>query len=130
MDDKPATETVDAQKALAALLAGERCAFGPTFFLQYLGDLVRDRCPEPHERLPRVGAHLIGGDVLDLCHIQAVAPRWVALVARDPKHATTMLTELVPYEAIVRITIGEPSGSGAPTIGFDPRHVPDVMGAV
>jgi hypothetical protein len=98
--------------------------FGPTFFLRHLGAFVRDCCPDPSEALPFVHVHLSSGDVLDLCHVIGLAPRFVALaVYESGGSARVMRTELVPYEAIVRITVrsGKKEGSH---IGFSQEQAP------
>lgn len=85
------------------------CPFGPAFFLQQLHAFVRDRCPKPDEHLPAVAVHLADGEVLDVCHIMGLSPRWVALAVHDIERSShepsPMRTELVPYQIVSRITI-------------------------
>jgi len=101
---------------------GARCPFGPGFFVGRLGRLVRERCPDPGEGLPSVQLHLHDGERLDLCHVIGFAPLWVALAVRE-HDSHTMRTELVPYESIVRITIGALGEKGR-GMGFDQSHAP------
>lgn len=79
-------------------------AFGRSFFLGHLGAYVRDRCPDPDEALPFVHLHLVNGEMLDVCHVIGLTPRWVALAVYEGT-SRAMRTELVPYETILRITI-------------------------
>lgn len=113
--------------AEAFLRADLGCPFGPSFFLGHLGRFVRDRCPDPKENLPRVQVHLVDGEVLDVCHIIGVSPRWVMLAVRDPtNHSDGMAVELVPYEAIRRVGIGTQRAETA-SIGFAQKRPPEVI---
>lgn len=90
--------------------------FGPAFFVRHLGGFIRERCPEPGA-LPLVHVTLANGCVLDLCHVIALSPRWIAFAVHDGRVSQehpVMRTELVPYAHIVRVTIREPG---------DERHV-------
>lgn len=107
--------------------AGARCPFGQTFFAGQLGGLVRERCPKPQEGLPRVQLHLHSGERLDLCHVIGFAPLWVALAVWES--GSEMRTELVPYESIVRVTIGAPRETGT-RIGFDQSRAPMAMAGI
>lgn len=91
-------------------------AFGPGFFLAHLGAYVRDRCPDPGEALPFVHLHLVSGEVLDVCHVIGLTPRWIALAVYE-QASRAMRTELVPYETIARVTIKPGNAQGA-HIGF------------
>jgi len=102
-----------------------RCPFGPAFFAGQLGGMVRQRCPDPHEGLPSVLLHLSSGERLDLCHVIGFAPQWAALAVWE-NGADAMRTELVPYELIVRVTIGASREKGT-RLGFDPSRAPMVM---
>ena len=107
-----------AREALAH--ADAHCPFGPSFFLGQLSAFVRDRCPEPSERLPSVELHLVTGEAVDVCHIVGVAPRWIALAvwSRDATTDDRMLTVLIPYETIVRVRV-RPAHTHGDRIGFD-----------
>ena len=103
--------------------------FGPAFFLEQLGGLIRDRCPSPAEGLPGVELHLVDGEVLDLCHVIGVAPSWVVLAVNErdrPSTAPRMRTELVPFACITRVTI-RTARDEAHHIGFDASHRPLVI---
>jgi hypothetical protein len=111
---------------LAQLLRAVRCPFGPQFFFEQLAAFVRDRCPDPGEQLPRVDLWYLG-EPLALCHVVAVAPSWVAVAVRDRHaHDSEMRTELFPYEAISRVTIGAPV-SRSRGMGFDCAHRPEIV---
>ena len=103
------------------------CDFGPSFFLGHLGRFVRDQCPDPKELLPLVHVHLASGEVLDVCHIIGVSPRWVMLAVRDPtNHRDGMAVELVPFEIIQRVGIATRRTEGA-SIGFAQVRPPEVI---
>lgn len=98
---------------------GDAC-FGPAFFLTQLGAFVRERCPMPAEVLPVVEVHLVTGDVLDVCHVIGLAPSWLALAVfdvRDAQGPPAMRTELLPYAAILRVTI-RAAATGGKRVGF------------
>lgn len=123
--DSEETKPVDLE-AIVASLANAAC-FGPTFFASQLAPLVREHCPEPGEALPRVLLYLDRGDVLDVCHVIALAPRWVALAVFD--HEERMSTEVVPYSAISRISMcTRPADGSARAIGFRQNHNPTLIG--
>ena len=114
---------------ILAELGGHAC-FGPRFFLEQLGGLVRDRCPAPAEELPIVQLHMFGGEVLDVCHVIGLTPVWVALAVYDKpwsSGARVMRTDLVPYQAILRVTIRS-APAGSHRIGFDRDHSPALLG--
>lgn len=130
-DDAPpaasaAAPAVDVQTVVEAL-AGAPC-FGAAFFVKQLASLLREHCPEPAECLPRVLLHLDRGDVLDVCHVIALAPRWVALAVFDEDDR--MSTELVPYATMTRIRICTPREGAATSraIGFHQDRSPTVIG--
>jgi hypothetical protein len=73
-----------------------------------------------------VHVHLSNGDVLDLCHVIGLAPRFVALaVYEGGASARVMRTELVPYETIVRVTVRSGAKEGS-HIGFSQERAPVV----
>lgn len=115
---------VDESEPLVRLLAESRCPFGPRFFLSQLAAFVRERCPDPGE-LPRVDLW-IDGEPHTICHVVAIAPRWLALAVWNGRGDTaTMSLEIVPYELISRITIG--SISRAHAIGFAQVAPPTII---
>jgi hypothetical protein len=99
--------------------------FGPQFFLTQLAAFVRDRCPDPRERLPMVELYLNDGEVLQVCHVIGLTPRWVALAVRD-QESESMVTVLVPYECIIRFRIHAAS-PGDRRVGFAQQHAPAIL---
>jgi hypothetical protein len=126
--DPPTTATLTNhdEQELAQLLRAVRCPFGPHFFMGQLAAFARDRCPAPEEHLPRVDIWVFG-EPLAVCHIVAVSSSWVAVAVRDRHaHDAEMRTELIPYEAITRVTIGAPVARSR-GIGFDSMHAPAIV---
>ena len=71
------------------------------------------------------------GEVLEVCHLVGVAPAFAVLAVRDdPGDAASqrMRTELVPYDAIHRVTI-RAGTSEERRIGFDSFRTPAVLDA-
>lgn len=99
-------------------------AFGPPFFLGQLAAFVRERCPDPSEHLPVVELRLNDGEILDVCHVIGLAPRWVAIAARD-RESDRMVTVLVPYELIVRVDIR--ACSEERRVGFTQNEAPVIL---
>jgi hypothetical protein len=98
--------------------------FGPSFFLRQLGAFVQESCPASRA-LPVVQIHVIGGEILDLCHIIALAPGWIALAVYDAASDGGVRTELVPYAMVARVTI-RLSQEGS-RIGFDATRAPEIL---
>lgn len=120
-------QLIDKQLVENLLRATTRVAFGPAFFVEQLAAFLRDHCPAPAERLPHVELVLASGDAISICHVIAVGPRWCAVAARvHDGHAAEMHVELVPYEMIVRVTIGPPVARSR-GIGFDQCAPPIVV---
>jgi hypothetical protein len=118
--------TADAASRAALVETDRPWSFGPEFFLVQFGEFVREKCIGPGEEPPVVEVHLAGGDVLDLRHVLAVAPTWVALTvnnvtARDDAPRTR--TELVPFARIVRVIVRS-CRIEEPQIGFTHDHAP------
>ena len=105
------------------------CPFGPSFFLRQLRAFVRDRCPDPSEALPSVQIHLAEGDIIEVCHVIGIAPRWIALAAIEEHRATgapTMRTEVIPYALISRVTV-RPFRPEPGCVGFDTSRSAEVL---
>lgn len=100
--------------------------FGAGFFLTQLGAFVQDSCSVT-PGMPMVQIHLAGGEVLDLCHVIAIAPGWIALAVHDSSGEEEVRTELVPYGLVLRVTI-RPSRAGS-RIGFDATRAPEILGS-
>ena len=117
------------ERVLREMAVSEACPFGPSFFAHQLRAFVRDRCPDPSEALPSVQLHLAEGDVLDVCHIIGIAPRWLALAVIEehrPTAASAMRTEIVPYTLVSRVTV-RPSRLGSGHAGFETERTPAVL---
>jgi hypothetical protein len=105
-----------------------RWAFGPEFFTQTLGALARTECATDASR-PEVILHLTDGTSISVCHLVGLAPAWVAIEAHEDARADgagSTRTEIVPYEAIVRVTI-RATGSEDARIGFDASRAPTLI---
>lgn len=104
-------------------------AFGPLFFLTQLAAFVRDHCPDAAARLPIVELRLHSAESLRVCHVIGVGPQYVALAVYDEDDASDagrMRTELLPYEAIARVTVRTAMPTG-PQIGFKLSPAPAMM---
>lgn len=113
--------------ALAALQKMDLlCSFGPSFFLGQLREFVRERCPAVEEELPEVEVTLVDGETLNVCHISAVAPRWVVFAVPESPRSRTMATEFVPYELIRRVRIRSRNAKEV-VVGFAQSSPPQVL---
>lgn len=122
-------QNLDAERAAAFAAADRAYAFGPGFFLSYLGRLVRDRCPDSTEHLPTVQILLGDGETLDLCHVIGVSEHWALLAVRDGNsHATTMAVDVVPFQLIRRVCIRTRRAEGG-AVGFAHSYAPEIVGA-
>ena len=127
MPDNKKRDDHAAEAAAIFAQADMSCTFGPSFFLGNLGRFVRDRCPESNEYLPVVQVHLSGGETLDVCHIIGVSPRWLMLAVHDlDNQRDAMAVELVPYEAIRRVSIRS-RHADSPSIGFSEIRRPEII---
>ncbi len=105
----------------------DSCPFGPRFFLGSLASFVRDRCPDPSERLPHVQIHLFDGETLDVCHVEALSAAYAALAVYERQEPGAMRTEFVPFEMIARLTVRAVRKESH--IGFDVEHEPQLVEA-
>lgn len=98
--------------------------FGPAFFATVLLDRVRAECDGHPDGVPVVDLHLADGSTLDLCHIPAVEPQWLAAqVYRDRETCEEMDLAFVPYGLIMRVTVSVWRRSQRP-VGFNLGAVP------
>jgi len=126
-DTRVTDKTAARQVARAFAATDRQVCFGPTFFLSHLGAFVRASCPSPGERIGVVDVHLLGGEVLEVCHVVSLAPGWVALATFEGGRGAgeVMRTELAPYALITRVSVrSEARASGR--IGFEQENAPQV----
>lgn len=115
--------------AAAFAKADQTTMFGPSFFLGQLSRFVRDHCPPQQDHLPMVEIRLADGQILDLCHIVGVSPRWVLLAVRDSAvHQHDMAIEIVPFEMVRGVRICPRHADGG-TVGFSQTHEATIMPA-
>jgi hypothetical protein len=118
-----------AEMAAAFARAELESTFGPTFFLHQLKRFVRDRCPDPAEHLPAVQVRVAGGEVLDVCHVIGISPRWVVLAVREPgSQPEGMVVEIVPFQLIHGVRI-QAKHAGGGRSGFVQVHAPQLIAA-
>src|SRR3990172_9517764 len=125
----PEPDEVKEQFLAAMGEAALQYPFGPAFFLDQLRAFVRDRCPNPREGLPAVQLHLADGGALDVCHVLAVSPTWVALAITEVERAVSaapMRTEFVPFGMISRVTVRS-GARGEHHAGFNLDYRPAVV---
>lgn len=128
MPENKGRDEITADAATMFAQADTSCTFGPSFFLGNLGRFVREHCPESKENLPLVRVYLAGGEMLDVCHIIGVSSRWVMLAVRDfDNQRDAMAVELVPYDAIRRVSIRSRHVDTS-SIGFSEIQRPQIIG--
>jgi hypothetical protein len=89
---------------------------GPPFDAVFFATAFRERvgalCKERPGDATVVLVQLADGRVLDLCHIELLAQRWMmAAVFREGSDCKEMDTALVPYELVTRITLSRRKAS-------------------
>jgi len=94
-------------------------AFGLPFFGTMLSSRFQSHCSGAGPEVPQVLLHLVGGEVLDVCHVVEFTPRWIAVAAfRDDRTCEQMDLEFVPYELIHRVTLSSRPAEDR-RLGFD-----------
>lgn len=102
--------------------------FGPSFFTHHLLGFIHERCPEASDRLPILEIHLRDGNILCVCHIILLTPKWLALAVREHgEKKAPMSTELIPYDSIARLTI-RTAHAAETRVGFNAQHSIPIMG--
>lgn len=108
---------VNARRQPAVRLLGGP-PFDGAFFATAFRDRVRSLCAALGNAVPVILLQLSDGRVLDLCHIEGLTARWMAVAAfRDNADCKEMDTVLIPYETIVRVTLSNREASDR-RIGF------------
>jgi len=111
------TTQVEVRDLLKAELAAP--AFGLPFFGTILSSRFESHCSGTGPEVPQVLLHLVGGAVLDVCHVVEFTPRWIATaVFRDDRSCEQMDLEFVPYELILRVTLSSRPAEER-RLGFD-----------
>ena len=83
-----------------------------------LRDRVRSACDGHPQLVPVVQLHLADGMTLDVCHIPALDPQWLAAqFYRDMETCEEMDLMFVPYGPITRVSVSMWHRSQRP-IGF------------
>ncbi|MBI2931963.1 MAG: hypothetical protein HYY16_09950 [Planctomycetes bacterium] len=92
--------------------------FDAPFFRSLLPEHVRVLHATYPGKVPVVLLQLADDTCLDLCHIETLDPRWMAVsVYRDRRTCAEMDTIFVPYPAITRVIL-TPEDPGAQPQGF------------
>jgi hypothetical protein len=87
-------------------LFGSGAPFNHVFFQIIFPERVRSVCEGHAHDVPVVLLQLSDGRVLDLCHIELLAPRWMSVaVFRDGASCENMDTVFVPYDMITQVTL-------------------------
>ncbi len=93
--------------------------FDRLFFLTVFSERVKDLCNSTTADVPIVLLDLIDGTTLDLCHVEGLAPRWMAAaVFRSNPSCDDMDLVFVPYESLIRVTVAKRSAESRP-LGFN-----------
>jgi hypothetical protein len=123
-------EGKEEESAIGLRESASRFPFGPSFFLDHLGGLVKDRCPIPEDG-PEVYLHLSSGEVIDLCNIIGLTSDWIAVTAYDEREDSgggETHTELIPYGTIMRVAIHGLDGQTARRkVGFRIEPRPEIL---
>lgn len=92
--------------------------FGLRFFRTVLKDRVREHFGARPENVPVVQLRLADGTTYDVCQIEAVERRWLAIEAyRDPETCEDTDLVFIPYETVTRVMVSDRPQRERP-IGF------------
>ncbi len=99
-----------------------RAPFNPLFFQTIFPERLQIVCQGHSEEVPVVLLQLADDRELDLCHIELLAPQWMAVAAfRNEPSCETMDTIFVPYEMITRVTLSRRDAKER-HLGFQREH--------
>lgn len=102
-------------KARTKPVEGSRAPFNHVFFQTIFAERVRSVCEGHSEEVPVVLLQLADDREFDLCHIELLAPLWMAAaVFRNGTSCDNMDTVFIPYDMITRVTLSRR--------GADERH--------
>jgi hypothetical protein len=97
----------------------EGVVFDSAFYQAMLPDAVKQQCQTVPGQVPVVELHLADGTTLDLCHIVALAPTWLAVVYfHNPAEGDEVEQAFLPYRLVQWITLSA-HPSHVRHIGFD-----------
>ena len=125
MDSKEAPQKSEGKPLT---IPASRAPFNHLFFQTIFAERLRSVCHGHSEEVPVVLLQLTDDRELDLCHIELVAPQWMAVaVFRDGPTCEAMDTVFVPYEMVTRVTISR-RNSRERHLGFQAeRPIPMVL---
>lgn len=108
-----------------------RAPFNHQFFQTIFPERLQSVCQGHTEEVAVVLLQLADDRELDLCHIELLAPQWMAAaVFRNGSSCEDMDTVFVPYEMIIRVTLSRRSAKER-HLGFQAdRPVPSIVGAL
>jgi len=80
--------------------------FDRVFFSTILPEHVRSEVAANHGKVPVIELHLVGGTVLDLCHVVRLSDTWVAVAhfCREDVFDDADVA-FIPYGTIVRVSL-------------------------
>ena len=96
----------DEAKPRTKIVEGSRAPFNHVFFQTIFAERVRAVCEGHLEDVPVVLLQLADDREFDLCHIELLAPLWMAAaVFRNGTSCENMDTVFIPYDTITRVTL-------------------------
>jgi hypothetical protein len=107
---------------------GSQAPFNHRFFQTIFPERLQAICQGHSEEVPVVLLQLADDRELDLCHIELLAPQWMAAaVFRNSVTCEDMDTVFVPYEMITRVTLSHRNAKER-HLGFQSdRPIPEVL---
>lgn len=108
-----------------------RAPFNHLFFQAIFPERLRSICQGHPEDVAVVLLQLADDRELDLCHVELLAPQWMAAaVFRNGASCEDMDTVFVPYEMITRVTLSRRNAKER-HVGFQAeRPIPSVSDAL
>ena len=94
--------------------------FDSDFYATVLPDLIKSECAAEPGSVPVVELRLSDGTTLDVCHILALGPGWLAAACYSSDGPPAALTtEFVRHELVMRITVSMQGAPARHQLGFD-----------
>lgn len=121
-DERPGRESK------ARPVPASHAPFNHLFFQTIFAERLQSVCKGHSEEVPVVLLHLADDRELDLCHIELLAPQWMAAaVFRNGASCEEMDTVFLPYEMITRVTLSRRNAKDR-HVGFQAeRPVPALL---